>query len=80
MPLRGWTTLTSRLKSSISRLVTESKTLFTVIVPDRPKRMERMKDEFISIVSHELRTPLTSIRGAGSARWPVYARDTAVCA
>ncbi len=28
------------------------------------KRVERLKDEFISTVSHELRTPLTSIRGA----------------
>ena len=28
------------------------------------KRMEKAKDEFISVVSHELRTPLTSIRGA----------------
>lgn len=28
------------------------------------KRMERMKDEFVSTVSHELRTPLTSIRGS----------------
>lgn len=28
------------------------------------KRMEGLRDEFISIVSHELRTPLTSIRGA----------------
>lgn len=28
------------------------------------RKVERMKDEFISVVSHELRTPLTSIRGA----------------
>ena len=28
------------------------------------KRMERVKDEFVSTVSHELRTPLTSISGS----------------
>ncbi|PSB24122.1 GAF domain-containing protein [Stenomitos frigidus] len=28
------------------------------------QKVEKMKDEFISIVSHELRTPLTSIRGS----------------
>jgi len=27
-------------------------------------KVQRMKDEFVSIVSHELRTPLTSIRGS----------------
>jgi PAS domain S-box-containing protein len=28
------------------------------------KKLERMKDDFVSIVSHELRTPLTSIHGS----------------
>jgi PAS domain S-box-containing protein len=28
------------------------------------KRIERVKDDFVSVVSHELRTPLTSIRGS----------------
>ena len=28
------------------------------------RKVERMKDEFVSVVSHELRTPLTSIQGA----------------
>lgn len=31
---------------------------------DEQKRVQRMKDEFVSTVSHELRTPLTSIRGS----------------
>ncbi len=30
----------------------------------KQKRMEQMKDEFVSVVSHELRTPLTAINGA----------------
>ncbi|MFU8837703.1 MAG: ATP-binding protein [Thiohalomonadaceae bacterium] len=39
---------------------------FVAIVRDisERKRIERMKNEFISTVSHELRTPLTSISGA----------------
>lgn len=40
------------------------------------RRVERLKDEFVSVVSHELRTPLTSIRGslgllAGGALGPM---------
>lgn len=43
------------------------------------KKVERMKNEFVSTVSHELRTPLTSIRGSlglmiGGAAGPLPAR------
>lgn len=39
--------------------------LVSVLVRDitERKRIEKMKNEFVSTVSHELRTPLTSIRG-----------------
>jgi PAS domain S-box-containing protein len=40
--------------------------LFVAIVRDitERKRLDRLKDEFVSTVSHELRTPLTSLSGA----------------
>ena len=37
--------------------------IFARDISDR-KRVERLKDEFVSTVSHELRTPLTSIAGS----------------
>lgn len=41
-------------------------TLYTLIFRDvsERKKIERLKNEFISAVSHELRTPLTSIHGS----------------
>ncbi|HEY4403631.1 MAG TPA: PAS domain S-box protein [Xanthobacteraceae bacterium] len=38
--------------------------LGTVVDISERKRLERLKDEFVSTVSHELRTPLTSISGS----------------
>ncbi len=42
------------------------KTGFLGVIEDitQRKRLERLKDDFITAVSHELRTPLTSIHGA----------------
>jgi len=44
---------------SVGREVTEQK-----LLEAERRRVEQLKDEFVSTVSHELRTPLTSIRGA----------------
>jgi PAS domain S-box-containing protein len=54
------------IELAISTLLTADRILYTAIIHDLTERtkMNRMKDEFISIVSHELRTPLTSIKGA----------------
>jgi PAS domain S-box-containing protein len=51
---------------SISEISIDDKPIFVGIIRDitEHKKLERMKNEFISTVSHELRTPLTSIRGA----------------
>lgn len=51
---------------SLSRFRQNNRILYTAIVHDltEQKRVERLKNEFVSTVSHELRTPLTSIRGS----------------
>ncbi|MBL4782415.1 MAG: response regulator [Porticoccaceae bacterium] len=54
------------LEVAVSALHIEGERLFIVIMRDvtERKRVESLKNQFISTVSHELRTPLTAIRGA----------------
>ncbi len=54
------------LEVSISKIISDERLNYTVIVRDisERKRIERMKSEFISTVSHELRTPLAAISGS----------------
>ncbi|MDH5600225.1 MAG: ATP-binding protein [Gammaproteobacteria bacterium] len=50
---------------SLGYITMDDKPLVSVLARDitERKRVEKMKNEFISTVSHELRTPLTSIKG-----------------
>ena len=54
------------MELAVSEMMVDDQRMFTGIVRDitERKRLDKMKNEFISTVSHELRTPLTSIRGA----------------
>lgn len=51
---------------SLSPVKTLEGNLMLITIRDitERKRVDKMKDEFISVVSHELRTPLTSIHGS----------------
>lgn len=54
------------LDLAVSKMMIDGQPMFAGIVRDitERKRIEKMKNEFVSTVSHELRTPLTSIRGS----------------
>lgn len=54
------------IELAVSEMWLGKKRMFSGIVRDitERKRVEKIKNEFISTVSHELRTPLTSIRGS----------------
>jgi PAS domain S-box-containing protein len=54
------------LELAVSQITRQGQPMFVAMLRDisERKRIERMKDEFVSTVSHELRTPLTSISGA----------------
>lgn len=54
------------LEVTASDFVLGNERLFVWIMRDitERKKVDRMKDEFVSVVSHELRTPLTSILGS----------------
>lgn len=54
------------LELSLSELVLGDQRRFIGVLRDitEQRRIERLKDELVSVVSHELRTPLTTIYGA----------------
>jgi len=54
------------LELAVSEVKLDNRKLFIGMTRDitERKKIEQMKNEFVSTVSHELRTPLTSIRGA----------------
>lgn len=54
------------MELSVSEMNLSGRRVFTGIMRDitERKKVDRIKNQFISTVSHELRTPLTAIRGA----------------
>ncbi|MBB1521465.1 PAS domain S-box protein [Aquipseudomonas guryensis] len=54
------------LELAVSQITHQGQCRFIAVIRDisERKRIEQMKNEFVSTVSHELRTPLTSIAGS----------------
>ncbi|KAF0864724.1 PAS domain S-box protein [Pseudomonas sp. LD120] len=54
------------MELAVSQIMLQGQRRFIAVIRDisERKRIEQMKNEFVSTVSHELRTPLTSIAGA----------------
>lgn len=54
------------IEISINEFLHNDEKMFILLITDitERKRVEKMKNEFVSTVSHELRTPLTSLRGS----------------
>lgn len=54
------------VEASLGLIVIKDEPFLSVLARDvtERKRIDKMKNEFVSTVSHELRTPLTSIRGS----------------
>ena len=54
------------IEIGVSRVDLPDRRIYTCLIHDitARKKVDKLKDEFVSTVSHELRTPLTSISGA----------------
>lgn len=62
------------IELTLSKMFLNNEDLIVCVIRDitERKKVEKMKNEFISVVSHELRTPLTAIKGSMSLLLGIY--------